>query len=58
VRCPECHQRYAQPIRTEAATSRTVAKREACPPEFVTICPHCSTLAIVAFFPAGATVPS
>jgi hypothetical protein len=52
VRCPRCHTRHEQPIRIVAETSRRVAKREKTPPEMVSVCPTCNTLAVVAFLPS------
>lgn len=54
VQCPRCPERYEQPIRVVAETSLTVAKRERITPELIAICPHCSCLAVVAFWPAAA----
>jgi hypothetical protein len=54
VRCPKCHERHDQPVRVVAEASLTVAKRGTIPPELVAVCPQCSTLAVVAFFPAVA----
>jgi hypothetical protein len=54
VRCPTCRRRHDQPVRVVAEASRTVARRGTIPPELVAVCPQCSTLAVVAFFPAVA----
>ena len=43
-----------KPIRVVVQSSATVAKRESITPELVSICPACSCLMIVAFFPAVA----
>ena len=56
VRCPKCQQRHDQPVRVVAEASLRVAKWEATPPELICVCPHCSTLAVVAVFPAVSPV--
>ena len=54
IACPHCHMlRYMQPVRVVAETSMTVAKPETTAPELISICPRCSTLAVVAFFPTA-----
>jgi hypothetical protein len=52
VRCPRCHTRYEQAIRVVAESSRTVAKQERPPAEFLTVCPRCNELVVVGFVPA------
>jgi hypothetical protein len=54
IACPRCQARYTQPIRVVAASSMTVAKRETMAPELVAVCPNCTSLAVVAFYPAAA----
>ena len=58
VACPTCHTRYTQPVRVIAETSLTVAKRETMAPELVAVCPSCTTVAVVAFYPTAAPVTS
>jgi hypothetical protein len=56
IPCPACHTRYEQPVRVVAETSRTIAQDETRAPELIAVCPHCTTLAVVSFWPAVAPV--
>ena len=54
IRCPKCGQRHDQPVRVVTQAAALVAMRETITPEFVSVCPSCATLAVVAFVPAVA----
>jgi hypothetical protein len=49
---PKCRKQYEQSVCVAAETSRTVAKAERPPAEFVGICPSCGTLIVIGFAPA------
>jgi hypothetical protein len=51
IPCPCCHVAHERTIQVVAETSAKATKH-AITPELVSVCPHCSCLAVVAFFPA------
>lgn len=58
VRCPRCGTRHDQPVCVVTQSAATVAMRETITPEFVSVCPDCSTLAVIAFVPSPTLVLS